>query len=183
MTLASIAASGGGPSGFGNLVMSRRRGYNAVQIALHWAVAGLVVFNYIYSEGMEDALDARLENVTPTGLELNPAIHVWVGVAILALVLLRFVVRLTRGVPAPAGSGMQQTLAEWAHRLMYALLIAVPALGMLTWFGQIDLFGEPHAVMANLLMLLAGGHAFVAIGHHVLLKDGLLGRMMRPDAR
>lgn len=162
--------------------MIRRAGYSSIQIGLHWAVALLVVFNYIYSDGMGAALDARLEGTTPTGLELNPATHVWVGVAILTLVLLRLVVRLTCGVPAPGGTGMQQSLAEWAHRLIYALLIAVPAFGALTWFGQIDLFGEPHAVMANLLMLLAAGHALVAIGHHVLLKDRLLVRMMRPDA-
>lgn len=162
--------------------MSKPAGYTATQIGLHWAVALLVVFNYIYSEGMEDALDARLEGITPTGLELNPAIHVWVGTAILALVLFRLVMRLKRGVPLPGGTGLQQSLAEWAHRLLYALLIAVPAFGALTWFGKIDLFGEPHALMANLLMLLAGGHAIIAIGHHILLKDGLLGRMMRPDA-
>lgn len=161
--------------------MTGRSGYSSIQIVLHWAVALLVVFNYIYSDGMGDALDARLKGTTPTGLGLNPAIHVWIGVAILTLVLLRLVVRLTRGVPAPAGTGVQRTLAEWVHRLLYALLIAVPALGALTWFGRIDLFGEFHAVMANLLMLLAGGHALVAIGHHLLLKDGLLGRMMRPD--
>lgn len=161
--------------------MNRRAGYNTLQIALHWAVAILVVFNYIYSEGMEDALDARLKGLMPTGLELNPNIHVWVGVIVLVLVLVRLMVRLTRGVPTAAGRGIQQTLAEWMHRLLYLLLLAVPALGFLTWFGRIDLFGEPHALLANLLIILAAAHALAAIGHHVLLKDGLLDRMMRPD--
>ncbi len=154
-----------------------------MQIGLHWAVALLVIFNYLYSDGMGAALDSRLNGTTPEALKLNPDIHVWVGLAVLALVLLRLVMRLMRGVPAPSGSGLQQSLAEWVHRLLYALMLAAPVLGALTWFGQIDMFGEPHALIANVLMLLAAGHALIAIGHHVFLKDGLLFRMIRPDTK
>lgn len=162
--------------------MARRNGYSALQIALHWATAILVVFNYIYSEGMEDALDARLENLPATGLELNPAIHVWVGVAVLSIVALRLGLRLVQGAPEAGGVGLSQTLAQWGHRLLYVLLLAVPALGAITWFGGFDPFGEPHAVAANLLMVLAGAHALIAIAHQVVLRDGVLSRMIRPSA-
>lgn len=162
--------------------MIRRKGYTGVQISLHWVIALLVLFNYIYSEGMGHALDARLEGSLPATQGLNPAIHVWVGLAILALVAGRLLIRLTRGVPAAGGSGIQQRMAEGAHRLLYALLIAIPAFGALAWFGKIDLFGGPHALLANLLMLLAAGHALAAIWHQLVLKDGLLTRMTRPDS-
>ncbi len=39
-----------------------------------------------------------------------------------------------------------------------------------------------HAVLANLLMIVAGGHAVMAIYHQYFLHDGLLARMMRPGS-
>lgn len=161
--------------------MGRRKGYSAPQIVLHWAIAVLVAFNFIYSDGMGRALHARLDDRPMTGLDLNPAIHVWVGVLVLGLVILRLALRFGRGVPEPGGQGLQQSLAHWGHRLIYLLLLCVPVLGGLTWFGRLDPLGDPHALLANVLMILAGGHALVAIWHQLVLKDGLLGRMFRPE--
>ena len=42
--------------------MKQRIGYSGAQIALHWTIAVLILFNYIYSDGMGRALHARLEN-------------------------------------------------------------------------------------------------------------------------
>ena len=160
--------------------MQTRSGYSGAQIALHWIIAILIVFNYIYSDGMGRALDARLEGVPATNLDLNPNIHVWIGVAVLVLCLIRLALRRIRGVPVAGGSGMMQTLAEWGHRLMYALMILVPLMGGLTWFGRIEATGDIHALLANALMIVAGGHALMAIYHQFIVRDGLLTRMTRP---
>ena len=59
-------------------------------------------------------------------------------------------------------------------------MLAVPALGAISWFGGIDATAEPHALLANVLMVLAGAHALMALYHQYVLKDDLLGRMTRP---
>ena len=160
--------------------MRQRSGYSAPQIALHWAIAVLILFNYIYSDGMGRALDARLEGTPATNLGINPQIHVWVGVTVLLLTLIRLALRQTRGVPEAGGTGLMKLAATWGHRLLYALMILVPLMGGLTWFGRIEATGDIHALLANALMIVAGGHALMAIYHQFIVRDGLLTRMTRP---
>ncbi len=111
--------------------MKQRSGYSTIQIALHWAIAVLILFNYLYSEGMEDALDARLEGTPLENIGINPSVHVWVGVTVLVLCLIRLGLRLARGVPEAGGTGAMQLAAIWGHRLLYLLMILVPA-----WAGS-----------------------------------------------
>ncbi len=162
--------------------MKQRSGYSTIQIALHWAIAVLILFNYLYSEGMEDALDARLEGTPLENIGINPSVHVWVGVTVLVLCLIRLGLRLARGVPEAGGTGAMQLAAIWGHRLLYLLMILVPALGGITWFGRFDPTGELHVLAANALMIVAGGHAVMAIYHQFVVRDGLLTRMTRPES-
>lgn len=159
--------------------MSNQAEYSRLQILLHWLVALLVAFNYFYSEGMGDALDARLDGTPAPVIDINPSIHVWVGVAVLSLTILRFANRLLQGVPKATGAGYLGLLAEWVHRLLYLLLFIVPVMGAVTWFGAIDATGEPHALIANILLTIAGLHAIAALFHQFVLKDGLILKMLR----
>jgi cytochrome b561 len=151
-------------------------GYARVQIGLHWLVGILVVLNYFLGEGMEDQLDAKLE-----GLAYVTPWHVWIGLAVLALVVLRLILRYSLGAPVSGGvpGSLTQKLGGWAHLLLYVLMIGVPVGGAIVWFQGIDALGEPHAVAGNVLMGLAGLHALAALYHQYVLKDGLLLRMMR----
>ena len=160
--------------------MSTTTGYSPLQIALHWGVALGVLFNYFVSEGMEDAFDAAVEGeamAEPAGFGI-PGGHVWVGVAVLALVVIRLLVRRSQGAPA-AEPGFAGVLATWGHRALYLLMLAVPARGAISWCGGIDATAEPHALLANVLMVLAGAHALMALFHQYVLKDGVLARMLR----
>ena len=47
--------------------MSTSTGYSRLQIALHWAIAALIVANYLISEGMEDAFDGMMEGSPVAG--------------------------------------------------------------------------------------------------------------------
>ncbi len=160
--------------------MTQSEGYGKAQIGLHWLTAALIGFNYLYSEGMGDALDARLEGgAAPADLGIIPNVHVWVGIAVLVMVVLRLGLRMVQGHPAPAGSGLTALASTWGHRLLYLILLVVPALGAVTWFGGLDATGEPHVFMANVILVLAGLHALVALFHQFVLKDGTLTRMLR----
>ena len=105
--------------------------------------------------------------------------HVWAGSAILALVVVRLIVRLVQGKPdhGAVKSGMDR-LADAAHWLLYGLMALVPALGALAWFAGIESAGDAHVLAMNAMMVVILGHAGMALLHHYVLKDGLLGRMI-----
>ena len=159
--------------------MTDRPAYSAAQIALHWLVAVLVVATWLTHEGMGGALRARMQ-AGEVSLGSSP-LHVWLGLSVLALVVVRLVLRLVRGWPAPlATSPIEARAATWGHWLLYVLLVGVPAGGTVVWFlGQPSL-GEVHELGGNVLLILAGGHAALALGHHYIRKDGTLRRMLRP---
>ena len=158
--------------------MAARSGYSGLQIALHWLIAILIPLAWLSSEGAEEAWDAIEDGAAA------PAFvpHVAFGLAILALVLVRLIVRLRRGVPEAPGvpGSLQVKAADWGHRLIYLLMIMVPLGGISIWFGGMD-NGDVHGLFANVLMLVVLGHALVALYHQYVVKDGLLRRMMKAE--
>jgi cytochrome b561 len=158
--------------------MAARNGYSGLQIGLHWVIALLIPLAWLSSGGAEEALDAIEDGAAAPGF----VPHVALGMAILALAILRLIVRLRRGVPeAPGAAGsLPVKAADWGHRLIYLLMIAVPLGGMSIWFGGMD-NGDIHGFFANVLMIVVLGHAFVALYHHYVVKDGLIRRMMKPE--
>lgn len=157
--------------------MAMKPGYSGLQIGLHWAAALLIGANYVISDGMGDALDAHLSGEPVLGL--IPVWHVWAGTALLVLVLVRLTVRFVSGGHSVAGpKTLADRAADVGHWVLYALMLAVPALGAITWFGKTNSTGDLHILVMNAMMLVILGHAAMAIFHHFVLKDGLLRRMI-----
>jgi len=157
--------------------MATKAPYSALQISLHWSTALLIGANYFISEGMGEALDAHLNGEAVSGFV--PTWHIWAGSVLLVLVLARILVRLVVGAPSHDGMPtLADRAAEVGHWVLYALMLAVPALGAVTWFGKFDATGELHVLVMNALMLVILGHAAMAIFHHYVLKDGLLKKMI-----
>jgi len=156
--------------------MSHSSGYSRLQIALHWLIAVLILATWFTHEGMGDALEARIE----TGV-LSPNPHAVMGLAVFVLVLVRILVRRRQGAPGPVpgSSPMAEAAALWGHRLLYLLMVLTPIGGAITWFGGIAALGDGHELFGNALMIVALGHALVAILHQVILKDGTMTRMLR----
>lgn len=154
------------------------RGYSRAQIALHWLIAILIVASWITHEDMGRALRARLVE----GADATP-LHVPIGVIVFVLVLIRLALRFWQGAPEPVGgSPLMRLAAIWGHRLLYALMLLAPALGIAAWFGGIREAGELHEAVSNALMLVALAHAALAIWHQYWLRDGGLTRMLRPGS-
>ncbi|HOZ33853.1 MAG TPA: cytochrome b/b6 domain-containing protein [Tabrizicola sp.] len=152
-------------------------GYSRIQIALHWGVALLILFAWLSGEGAEEAME-----LVEDGGVVGFVPHVAIGLAILTLVVARVLVRLSRGAPAAPGvpGSLSVKAADWGHRLLYLLMIAVPLGGISVFFLGLEV-GQIHGLAANLLMLVVLGHALMALYHQYVLKDGLLRRMMRAD--
>jgi cytochrome b561 len=157
------------------------KGYSRTQIALHWAVALLILFNLIFSDAMSELLE-QIEKTGPTPTTTGAWAHIIVGVAVLAFVAWRLVLRVTRGVPhAPAGTNRLLKLAgDAGHTALYALMIAMPVTGLMAFFGGFEDLGELHGeLLKSLLWALIALHVVAAIYHHFFLKDGLLNRMRK----
>src|SRR5690606_11102504 len=109
------------------------------------------------------------------------AAHVWIGVAILVLALVRVAIRVRRGAPdlPEGGHPVANLIAKLTHLGLYGLLLLIPVSGLMAWFGGVDAAGEVHEVMFNLGIALVILHVVGALYHQLVLKDGLMDRMNR----
>lgn len=171
-----------------------RASFSPLQKGLHWLMAIMVIAMLFIGVTM-------VSTVSPRFLTLI-AIHKPLGIAILALALLRLGVRSWRGAP-PLPSDLPSTqviAARLSHLLLYALLIAMPLIGwgMLSAGGYpITLFGswhlpailrqnaETYAVLRTAHMLLAYVffatillHIAAALFHALIRRDGVFRAMV-----
>jgi len=157
-----------------------RSGYSPVQILLHWLIAALVLFQLVFGESMAEAVEAVEEGRTlDPGDQLMASAHWWVGVAILALVVLRLAVRFATGAPAPIGEGVLVKAATAMHHLFYLLLVAVPVTGLMGFYLG-DPWGELHEFSKPVFIVLIVLHAAGALFHAFVLRDETLKRMLVP---
>ncbi|BBU26608.1 cytochrome b [Burkholderia sp. THE68] len=170
--------------------------YSATAIGLHWLIALLIVGGFWLGWIMTD-----IPGITPTKLKYF-SWHKWIGVTVFALALLRLIWRATHAAPAmPDGMPQwQQRAANFAHFLLYALMLIIPASGYLyssaagiqvVYLGVLPLptiIGPDKALKATLrivhvalnytLLFFVVMHVLAALKHHFVDRDGLLGRML-----
>lgn len=174
--------------------MSRQTGsFSPAQRGLHWLMAVMVLAMLFIGIGMVTTL-------APLYLTLV-SIHKPLGIAILALVLIRIALRLKRGAPAlPAEMPRsQQRAAQASHLLLYGLLLAMPLIGwaMLSAGGYpVVLCGfltlppiaphddrlhallwSAHQLAAYLLFATILLHLAAALFHGLIRRDGVFGSM------
>jgi cytochrome b561 len=176
--------------------MTVARTYTSAQKFLHWTLFVLVVLLYALTYG--DAFYARGEPAVAFFWRL----HISFGLLLAALVFWRVVLRSLRGAPdLPSEmSTAERAAAKIGHFILYALLIAIPVLGiLLTWFqgDALSFFGlftipapfapdrttartirEIHSLCANGILIVAGLHALAALYHHLIRRDAILTRML-----
>jgi len=167
--------------------------YHPALVALHWLLAALVVAALV----LGTFVMKKIPNSSPEKLEALRA-HMAGGIAILALMAVRFVVRMSsaRPVPAKTGSSVLDKLALLNHYGFYVLIAAMAGTGLATAIlaGLPSiLFGGSgaalpesfavfptrvaHGLIAKLLITIMAVHALAALYHQFIRRDGLLGRM------
>jgi cytochrome b561 len=166
---------------------------------LHWTMAIAILAMLFVGVGMV-ATVSHAHNVLL-------AIHRPLGIALLALVIVRVFVRVRRGAPElPADmSAPQRFAAEASHLVLYALMVAMPLIGwsMLSAGGfPVTLFGALHlppivphdirlyALLRTLHTYLAFAlfatvlmHLAAALFHGLIRGDGVLASMTGYAAR
>lgn len=180
-------------SGIQNSTLSR---YSSGAILLHWAIAALIIGNIVLAEMAEDVARAA------KALYMNP--HKAIGIAVLALTLVRIGWRLTHAAP-PLADGLknwERLLARAIHGLFYVLMIALPLSGWLMvsapaepkiidFFGLFDIAPLPiagnkviggaahegHEVMGKVMIVLIIVHVLGALKHQFFDRAPSLRRM------
>lgn len=163
--------------------------YDGLTIAIHWISAVIVITLWLIGQ---------LEDFVPRGpMRMGLwSTHVTLGFILAALLVTRIVWRLTSGRQLPpAETGLLGLAAKLGHLALYALLIAVVALGLadafVRGFNMFDLFHLPqigdrewrrpinelHELAANAVVAMALVHAAAALFHRYVLKDQVLARM------
>ena len=164
----------------------------------HWTVVLLIIMQGTVGLIMVDM--PKRPNVVPWY-----SFHKSVGLTILALAVLRLLWRALDRRPAepPGMPHWQALVARAGHALLYVLLFLVPlsgwwfdsvsALRPLYWFGLIHVppLGGPDLSLPDLkeiargrheflfwtLIVVAAGHAAVALIHQFIHSNNVLGRM------
>ena len=169
-------------------------GYDGLAMALHWITALLVVTLFALAE---------IWGFLPRGTPLRhgmQSLHVSLGLTLGAVFLVRLAWRNTGARRmVPLVSGAQHVAALVMHYGLYGLLALQIALGFLfRWaegpIGFFGLFGIPspltidkavrheigylHDKTAWIIIILAGGHAAIALAHRYILRDQVLQRML-----
>lgn len=166
-------------------------------VVLHWLSALAVLGAWLTAEGGRRVA------------ENPPLIHFTLGLAVLALVLPRLLLRLAGPAPAPVPQPpLVARAARAGHAILYLLLVALPLSG---WYaasrlgvdvsflgldlpalaprveGRPGLIAELHENGGTLILILAGLHGLMALWHQFVLRDGTLERMSlgrnRPGGR
>ena len=153
------------------------RTYNTAQILLHWAIAALIIFNYFVSEGMGRAFHQHLDD-SNTGYGLVSSLHVYVGLAIIALVVIRIIVRLVSRKTKKDSPNLLDKISHITHEILYLLMFLVPVFGAIAWYLGIHFMGDVHEITMNIMMTIVLLHAAAALFHQYVLKDGTLLKML-----
>lgn len=176
-------------------IRNTNESYGIIAQALHWLVAALVLAQLglgLYAANLPVSL-ARLQWLSH---------HKSLGLAIFALVLLRLAWRYLNPPPALPDSmpRWQRGAATATHWLLYLFLVLAPLAGWMhasaaglsvNWFGLIqvpdliskqaelsDVLKTVHKGCVALLALLLFCHVGAALRHALVLRDGIIHRML-----
>ncbi|MFM0397631.1 cytochrome b [Paraburkholderia phytofirmans] len=167
--------------------------YDAVARTLHWLTAVLIAMQFVIGWTMPDIH----KGTQPVGLI---AWHLGVGSALIAVMLVRVLWRLTHWPRPDELPPLLNTVSRITHFLLYAALLVVPLLGWINassrgWtvrllglvpypalsepgsaFGHE--MGDVHGILAWVLFALIVLHVVAALFHRFVLKDHVLQRML-----
>ncbi|EFG8200367.1 cytochrome b [Escherichia coli] len=155
--------------------------FTRIQIILHWTVAALVAYQFLFPDSIEQAWRAfRRGTYAASDFDNLALAHLVVGVLVLVLVAWRLALRLRYGAPAadPAEPAALQMLSKAAHYALYGLLVVLPLSGLIGWFYGAAASIQIHLVAKTILLPLIGLHALGALVHHFYWRTDVLKRML-----
>jgi cytochrome b561 len=156
-------------------------GYSARQIALHWIVFVLVAFQFVVGNNMTHLFRAA-HGGRPTDVgSIWAPVHIAAGLAILAAMLWRVMLRRTVGAPPAAKQHPAlQGLATAVHVGLYIDLIGAALVGVAANFWLPELAGLHRLMVRPILIVLFALHVIGALWHWFVVRDDVMARILRP---
>jgi cytochrome b561 len=169
--------------------------YGALQRALHWTMAALILTLIPMGITMTNMGDGGLKNAT---YELHKSF----GIIVFVLAVIRVAARVGLGVPPPEASltPFQRKASGAVHHVLYVLIVIVPLAGYvgtsmccapvnLFWtvpvpvnlpggFETAKIVFVVHKAGAMLMAALVIGHIGAALLHAFHYRDGVMRRML-----
>lgn len=158
-------------------------------IVLHWATVGLVTASWLTAQIIDLFPRAHRGPIT--------SIHMFLGAVTGVVILTRLLLREWGTRRPEAEPGFANWVARMVHVLLYTLVIAAVLLGIVNaWARGTSVFGfftftafttdrdlrhfigELHESATDGILILAAGHAMMALLHHFLMGDDVLRRML-----
>ena len=170
--------------------------YGSLPIGLHWVMFLFLVAVYVA---------INLHGYQPKGSALRAAMLNWhfgLGLCVLVLIVVRIGARFSSGpapLIAPPIPRWQKLLAGIMHFALYAFMLGMPVLGWVAISAKgspVHFFGwqlpmligpdkalykslkEVHETIGTIGYYLIGLHVAAALGHHYVMRDNTLLRML-----
>lgn len=155
--------------------------FSLPQRFVHWAMAVLIVFNLLLPDGMNAWAHLLRRGQVPTPDQVASVnIHAYVGLAVLALAVLRVALRFVQGAPVePVGEPpVLKLAARISHVAFYVLFFVMPLTGVARYYFGSEGAGFLHSGPLKALMwVLIGVHVGAAVLHQFYWKTGIMKRM------
>jgi cytochrome b561 len=174
-------------------ITSQPRQFNPLARVLHWTMAAMVLSMLCIGVAMVVSLGSYHTLIS---------IHRPLGIAILVLVVVRFINRQLSSLPPfpPTMSHLERRVAKTSEFLMYGLMLTLPLVGWgmlsaarypIVLYGSLHLpfilpqnlvlysvLRTAHTVLAYLFYLTFLAHFSAVLFHTLVVQDGLLKRMV-----
>ena len=153
-------------------------GYSKTQKILHWATLVVLLLQYTVFDHVGRAYHAWMDGKDGAWTTTLIA-HMALGTLVLVLALARIALRRSHGAPLPPAEEPElfRKLAHWGHLGIYALLFALPLLGLGAWWLKIGAMAEVHEILTNALLALVIVHVGAVVVHQFHWKTNLIARM------
>ncbi len=158
----------------------KKEKFSKYQVIVHWLVACFVLFQIATGGTISsDFLALKDGKISIQEVSENSWYHLFFGLTIFLLMIIRLILRIFLGVPRPTeqSSSITIILAKIIHWLFYMVLFIVPISGFAAWNTSNLFIGNLHTASVNVLYAIVLIHLIAIVYHQIFLEDNLIDRM------
>ena len=157
--------------------MSKPRSFSQTQIAVHWLIAVLVLFQYALHQEIVGLWSARVAGTIADAPV--PTLHAITGIVIVLLTLWRLALVARNGLP-PLPKNTSTTarrVVRGIEALFYFTLIAMPVSGGIAWYAGIAPVIGVHDFFTVFLVIVTVAHIGSAVFQQFFVRNNVPRRM------
>ncbi len=173
------------------MIHDSHESYGDVSKVFHWLMGILIVWQMLK---FFDRIDEGEHWVGQTLVQG----HFSIGTLLLVLIILRMLWAARQRTQRPRQNPSTAFLVKLGHGLLYTVMLLLPITGILAMYGGghgltafgVEIFPEGpeiawaatlgglHSPLAWILLVMVLGHIVIALGHHFIVRDDTLRRML-----